>query len=164
MISFRFAAREWALPCLAILASTACFAKATVVTLSELTKQSTVIVYGTIAQGSPSSESQTSVWVAFTPTLTIKGTDAIRGGKIELCNTRPNTEWPDLSKMQDNVVLFLSKKDGCFNLSHNYRSVVRVSDARAQTGEIKGQPDDQPLDEFLGRLKSLVSVQKHGGH
>jgi hypothetical protein len=77
-------------------------------------------------------------------------------GTIALCNSRPNEEWPDVSTLTGEVILFALPHGRCLNLSHNYRSVVKVRDGQACTGEIKGEPENQPLDRFLDRLRSLI--------
>lgn len=146
-----------------VLLSTVAHAKATIVTLSELTKQSQVIVYGHLAVAAESSSPSSQAWLQFKAVLVVKGASSVRENVIQLCNSRPNLEWPDMSKMAGDTVLFVSQKGDCFDLSHNYRSVVRVRDGRATTGEIKDQPEDQPLDMFLNKVRSLVSRQAQAG-
>jgi hypothetical protein len=128
------------------------FGKATVVTLPELVQQSSVIAYGHIKAGTAGPGSL----VSFQAVSMLKGA-APADGTIPLCNARPNTEWPDLSKLVGDNVLFLKRDGACFDLSHSYRSVIRVRDDRAATIVIKDQPDDQPFDDFLGKVRFLVA-------
>jgi hypothetical protein len=113
-------------------------------------------VYG---QVQPPSESP-SATLLFESILTLKGDSLVGGGAIILCNSRPNQEWPDLSKVTGHLVLFLSKKGNCFDASHSYRSVIEVRDDRALTVVIKDQPEDQPLDGFLQSVRCLLSKEK----
>jgi hypothetical protein len=124
-------------------------AKATTVTLAELTKESRLIVYGKTSTG--------TVQLQFNAVQVVKGQSLIQGGAVLLCNGQPNTEWPDLSKLTQEAVLFLIPHGDCFNLSHSYRSVVKVHDDRAATGAIKGEPDDQLLSRFLHKTRRLAS-------
>jgi hypothetical protein len=132
------------------------FGKATVVTLPELVQQSSVIAYGHIKAGTAGPGSL----VSFQAVSMLKGAAPAADSTIPLCNARPNTEWPDLSKLIGDNVLFLKRDGACFSLSHSYRSVIRVRDDRAATIVIKDQPDDQPLNEFLGKVRSLVTREK----
>lgn len=150
-LAARSARGVWAWLCFG-LASIA-FGKATVVTLPDLVQQSSVIAYGHIKAGPSESGSR----VSFQALSMFKGADSAVDGTILLCNARPNTEWPDVSKLTGENVLFLKRDGACFNLSHSYRSVVRVRDDRATTIVIKDQPDEQPLDEFLRKVRSLVA-------
>src|SRR5579863_2736686 len=95
------------------------FGKATVVTLRELVQQSTVIAYGHIKAGPADSGSR----VSFQVVSMLKGA-ASADGTILLCNARPNTEWPDLSKLVGENILLLKQDGACFNLSHSYRSII----------------------------------------
>jgi hypothetical protein len=150
-IATTFARRVWVSSLCVGLASIA-FGKATIVTLPELIQQSSVIAYGHIKAGPAESGS-----VSFQAVSMLKGTAPVADSTILLCNARPNTEWPDLSKLVGENVLFLKRDGACFNLSHSYRSVIRIRDHRATTIVIKDQPDDQPVDEFLDKVRSLVA-------
>ena len=132
-------------------------AKATTVTLAELTKESQLIVYGKTSTGTESPPVLSTVRLQFNAVQVLKGQSLIQGGVVLLCNGQPNTEWPDLSKLTQEAVLFLIPHGDCFNLSHSYRSVVKVHDGRAATGAIKGEPDDQLLSQFLHKTRRLAS-------
>lgn len=142
-------ASRWGYGALFLLLASIAFAKATVVTLPELIHQSRVIAYGRI-------DANVGVPVPFHASAIIKGADVAQGSVILLCNSRPNPEWPDLSKSVGEQVLFLNRHGDCFNLSHNYRSLIKVHDGRATTIVIKGQPDDQSLDDFLKKIRALL--------
>jgi hypothetical protein len=126
--------------------------------LGELTKESQVIVYGRMDVPKESSSARSSARLQFKAVRVLKGESLIRDRVVPLCNERPNTEWPDLSKLVGDAVLFLMQSGDCFDLSHNYRSVVKVHGDRATTAEIKDQPDDQPLDQFLARVRKLAAT------
>ena len=136
------------------------FAKATLVTLPDLTKESQVIVFGRVEDENTDSESSASSdWLRFAVGDVLKGAFLVHDGAVPLCNTRPSTEWPDLSKLTGQSVLFLlhSPKKDCFNLSHNYRSVIRINNNEVDTLVVEGEPAKQSLDTFLRKVRSLVS-------
>jgi hypothetical protein len=139
-----------------LLNSATAHAKATVATLSELTKESSVIVLGHVAGPKEPAETADRS-VSFAVSLVLKGGPHVRGDALVLCNSRPNEEWPDMSTLTGEAILFVYPKGACFNLSHNYRSVVRVQDGQASTGEIRGEPEHQPLEKLLQRLRTLIS-------
>ena len=144
--------------CSGLLSPAVTLAMATLVTLPELTKESQLIVYGHIdTTASPSSGG-----LRFQVTGVLKGASSNPEGTVLLCNSRPNTEWPDLSKLTGDAVLFLlqSRSKECFNLSHNYRSVVRIHGDQVDTVAIDGEPESQPLDRFLGEIRSLALSAK----
>jgi hypothetical protein len=143
---------RWGYGALYLLLASIAFAKATVVTLPELIHQSRVIAYGRI-------DANADVPVPFHASAIIKGADVVQGGVILLCNSRPNPEWPDLSKSVGEQVLFLNRHGKCFDLSHNYRSLIKVHDGRATTIVIKDQPDDQSLDDFLEKIRAVLRGQ-----
>jgi hypothetical protein len=121
-----------------------------------LTEEAQVIVYGHIdVNESPPNPSAGRL--RFTTVRVLKGPTSVRDETVVLCNSRPNTEWPDLSKLAGDAVLFLVRSGDCFNLSHNYRSVVKIHNNRAATGEIKGQPDERPLAEFLDMVRAIAA-------
>jgi hypothetical protein len=133
------------------------FAKATLVTLPALTRESQLIVYGHLSIGSESSN-----WLQLGVSDVLKGASLVRESTVPLCNSRPNTEWPDLSKLTGPAVFFLlhSRKQNCFILSHNYRSLIKVSGNEADTLVIEGEPAKQTLDQFLHKIRDLVSEAK----
>src|SRR5258708_6536774 len=139
----------WFMLC-CLLISSASHAKATVITLPALTKESSGIVLGHVI-GPKENAVATDGAVSFEASLVLKGGPNIQLGTIALCNSRPNEEWPDVSTLTGEVILFVLPHGACFNLSHNYRSVVRIQDGQASTSEIRGEPENQPLDRFLDR-------------
>jgi hypothetical protein len=148
---------------LAIATPMVLFAKATLVTLRELTQESQLVVDGHVEGSSiGSASSESSNWLRFGVTDALKGASLVREGAVSLCNSRPNTEWPDLSKLTGRAVLFLlhSQKKDCFNLSHNYRSLIKISGDEVDTLVIEGEPARQPVDAFLQKVRSLVSSGK----
>jgi hypothetical protein len=147
----------WLILC-CLLTSSASYAKATVITLSALTKESSVIVLGRVVVPKENAAAIAGP-VSFEATMVLKGGPSVQVGTIALCNSRPNEEWPDVSTLTGEVILFVLPHGTCFNLSHNYRSVVKVQLGQASTGEIRGEPENQPLDRFLDRLRTLISTK-----
>jgi hypothetical protein len=146
---------NWPVLLCALIAPSLADAKATIVTLYELTEESQVVVYGHMNVAQESSSIPSTARLQFKAAQVLKGGTSVLDATVPLCNRRPNTEWPDLAKLAGDAVLFLVRSGDCFNLSHNYRSVVKVSGDRAATGEIKGQPEEQSLDKFLEMVRKL---------
>jgi len=135
-------------------------AKATIVTLSELIMQSQVSVYGHVGASTKfQSPAPSTSWVRFEASQVLKGQASIRGGVVPLCNSRPNEEWPDMSTLAGENILFLARHGDCFNLSHNYRSLANVHGDQVSTMTIGDQPNAQPLDVFVKKVRALVSEQ-----
>lgn len=151
---------------LLLLFSSNVFAKASSITLSELIKKSPTIVYGHVVDADDSAKAANATWVAFEATIVVRGLTPLTGQIIMLCNSPPPMrDYPDISKMLGNAVMFLDKKpSGCFDLTHTYVSVVAVRDNRAMTYSIRNQPHDQLLDGFFERIRFLSSRQMHVGH
>jgi hypothetical protein len=69
------------------------------------------------------------------------------------------SEYPDLSQLAGEVVLFLSaEKAGCFEYSHTTMSVLGVRDGQVATAAIADQPIYQPWNVFLEKLCKLVGT------
>jgi len=134
--------------------------KATVVTLPELVKESEVIVYGHIDTSTSHSKVRSSGPLKFLVAGVLKGASSVRSGAVLLCNSRPNIEWPDLSKLTGEAVLFLLPSKGCLDLSHNYRSVIKIHDDQVDTLVIEGQPENQLLGGFIEKIRSFASSTK----
>lgn len=69
-------------------------------------------------------------------------------------------EYPDLSKLEGDVILFLTaEKEGCFEYSHTTTSVVGVSDGNVTSAAIADQPIYQPWSVFLEKLHRLGAAK-----
>lgn len=137
-------------------------AKATIVTLSELIIQSQIIVYGHVGASTKkptSAPSLSASWVRFKASQVLKGHASIHGGVVFLCNSRPNEEWPDMSTLAGENILFLARHGDCFDLSHKYRSLANVHGDQVSTATIEDQPNAQPLDVFIKKVRAVVSEQ-----
>ena len=132
-------------------------AKPAAVTLAELVQQSSVIVFGRLETEGSSVPKPGSGWVPFKSSRVLKGDASLGGRDIQLCNSPPPMrEYPDLSKLAGDVILFLAaEKEGCFEYSRTTISVVGVRDGKVTTAAIADQPIDQPWDVFLGKLRRL---------
>ena len=136
-------------------------AKPAAVTLAGLVQKSSVIVFGRVETEGGSVSKPGSRWVPFKSSRVLKGDTSLAGRDIQLCNSPPPMrEYPDLSKLMGEIVLFLSaEKDGCFEYSHTTTSVVGVRDGKVTTAAIADQPIYQPWNVFLEKLRNLVSKQ-----
>jgi hypothetical protein len=135
-------------------------AKPAAVTLEELVQQSSVIVYGRLETEGSSVPKPGEGWVSFKSLQVLKGDASFGGRDIQLCNSPPPMrEYPDLSKLTGEVVLFLSVgKEGCFEYSRTTTSVVGVRDGTVTTAAIADQPIYQPWNVFLEKLRRLGAV------
>jgi hypothetical protein len=137
------------------------FAKPASITLSQLVRQSSVIVLGRLEMRGGSVPKPGSGQITFRPSQVLKGDASFGSRDIKLCNSAPPMrEYPDLSKLTGEVVMFLSaEKDGCFEYSHTTTSVVAVRDGKVTTAAIADQPIYEPWNVFLQRVSSLVSKE-----
>lgn len=145
---------------LMLLLSPDLLAKTAAITLAKLVQRSPVIVLGQIDNEAHSTRAN-SRWVSFKPSKVIKGDASLADHDIQLCNSPPPMrEYPELSKLTGDAVLFLStERGGCFEFSHTTTSVVQVRAGRATTAAIADQPIYQPWEVFLRKLRSLISKQ-----
>jgi hypothetical protein len=145
--------------CFLWMVSAAAHAKMTIVTLSELIKKSEIIVYGHFNPLVRGASNQSPAVVLFEVESIFKGTVAVVVGIIPLCNLRDEySDEYDLAKLTGVDILFVSKKGRCYELSHGDRSVVPVYGGGAHTIAIEDQPDEQPLEEFVGKIRTIVTA------
>jgi hypothetical protein len=132
-------------------------AKPSAITLSDLVHRSSVIVFGRLESVSTTG----ARWIPFRPTQVLKGNASIATQQIQLCNSPPKMqEYPDLSKMAGDVVLFLTAdKRGCFEFTHTTTSVVEVHEGNATTAAISDQPVYQPWSVFEEKVRRFVATQ-----
>jgi hypothetical protein len=133
------------------------YAKATIVTLPELIRQSQLIVYGHVDAAAKTRSLAPASSVRFEASRILKGESSVDGSVVLLCDSRPNSEWPDLSKLAGNNILFLTRDGECFRLSHSYRSLVRIHGNDVSTVTIEDQPEQQPLDQFIEKVRAYAS-------
>jgi hypothetical protein len=146
--------------CFLWMVSAAAHSKMTIVTLSQLVKKSEIIVYGHFNPLASGASNQSPAVVRFKAESILKGKDAVAVGIIPLCNLPDEySDEYDLAKLPGVNILFVSKKGQCYELSHGDRSVVSVYDGRAHTTAIEDQPEEQPLEELLLKIQTLVSGQ-----
>lgn len=136
-------------------------AKPTGATFAELVQQSPVIVFGRLETEGSTVPTPGSGWVPFKSLQVLRGDASLGGRDIQLCNSPPPMrEYPDLSKLTGEVVLFLSaEKAGCFEYSHTTISIAGVRDGRVDTAAIADQPMYLSWDVFLKKLRKLISRQ-----
>lgn len=132
-------------------------AKTTLVSLPGLVMESEVIVYGQVVPTSTAASAKSTV--SFHAESVLKGSSNVAHGLILLCNSHDNSEGPDLNTLTGKVVIFVSRKRECFDLSHGYRSIVQAKAGRASTNAIKDQPDVQTTAGFLRKIRTVVAEQ-----
>lgn len=139
-------------------------AKPAAVTLAELVQDSPIIVRGRLETEGDSVPKPGSGWVSFKSLQVLKGDVSFGGRDIQLCNSPPPMrEYPDLSKLAGEVVLFLSaEKRGCCEYSHTTTSVVGVRDGKVTTAAIADQPIYQPWNVFLEKVRRLGKMAPRG--
>jgi hypothetical protein len=147
---------------LMLLFETSAFAKTTPITLPELVKRSSVIVYGHMGKVGGSPLRPSASWVPFKASQIIKGDLSLTREDILLCDSRPPMmEYPDLSRLRGDLVLFLRRKrSGCYEFTHTVKSVVEVHEDQATTVVINDQPHTQSFELFLKKLRYLVAKQR----
>lgn len=124
-------------------------------TLPELVNQSGIIFIGHVHEGEARSPVSANDVVQFDATELLKGAAGVQG-VISMCNYHPNSEWPDLSRLKGDHVIFASPSGSCLKLTVGYRSVATVTDDVVNTSGITGQPLRQHLSAFSARIRSLV--------
>lgn len=78
---------------------------------------------------------------------------------VALCNRVYNAEWYDLEKLEEPLVIFAFKHEGCYATGTGVVSVVRVRDGRADTSLIDGEPKEQGIKEFMQKIQSRLNSQ-----
>jgi hypothetical protein len=142
--------------------SSATLGRMTDVTLAELVKESEAIVYGRVDSDTASREQSAANVVRFKILSVLKGQRLVGTDKtVSLCNAHSDSEQPDLSKLKGTAIVFVTRASNCFDLSHGYVSVVQVTDSRASTYAIQGQPDSQLSQSFLKMVRAIVADQSH---
>ena len=136
-----------------LLCSAVAESKETIVTLSELVKESDIVVIGHFPRHDGSVPAGSAI--PFIPEAMLKGT-RLSKETIFFCNAH-GVEYPDLSKMEGIRVIFAVKSTNCLNLAHGNRSIIYVESGVAKTVEIEDQPENQPLKGFLEKIRSLAA-------
>jgi hypothetical protein len=127
-------------------------------TLPELVNQSGVIFIGHVHEADARSPVSTNDAVQFDSTELFKGAATVQG-VISMCNYHPDSEWPNLSRLKGDHVIFASPNGSCLKLTVGYRSVATVTDGVVNTSGITGQPLRQRLSAFSARIRSLVLLE-----
>jgi hypothetical protein len=125
-------------------------------TLLELVKQSPIIFLGHIHERAdgPAPASSDDV-------IDFDVTQAFRGLKgtlstVAMCNHHPNSEWPNLTTLKGDQIIFAEQKGNCLELTMGYRSAVTVADGLAHTSGITGEASRQPVASFSERVRALA--------
>lgn len=130
-------------------------ARTIIVSLNELVGSSTTIALVDLDPVATSADR-----LRFAPTfkvvVALKG--AIRAGSsIRMCDPEPMRDNPTFSEPVGRFVVFAHQRDACFSWAWSGRSVVRVTSAEVHTIALDGEPDDQPLEQFMARIRAIVS-------
>jgi hypothetical protein len=132
-----------------------------IVTLSQLIAKSEIILYGRVDPALPPA----AELVSFRAEVVLKGNTIVPPGNTLLCNPNDHgEESPDLSKLQGNIVIFLSKRGDCFDLSYGSKSIVDITGERANTSAIEGELASQPLDHFLKKVRAMARMHAPVSH
>jgi hypothetical protein len=127
----------------------------TSIKLEELVAGSTLIAYGRTetkdAKQSPAVEFEV-IALLLAPSHATKKT-------FRICNDVSDVESYDLSRVTRSYVVFAAAKGDCYAPIHGLRSVVQIRDKVALTGNISGEPSEQPLDSLLSKIRSLSERQ-----
>jgi hypothetical protein len=125
-------------------------------TLSQLVRDSPVVVFGHFRQIVDHPAASSDATVEFDIVEVLKGKPRT---KLSLCNYHPDSEWPDLSRLNGDYVLFAEPDGTCERLTLGYRSLTPVVNRVANTSGIEDEPARQPIQKFLMRLRALVKHQ-----
>jgi hypothetical protein len=123
------------------------------VTLSELAAQSDVIVYGVVVSGNEANKGT----VVVTPRAVLKGPKRENEKGLIICNVIGNTESLDLRSVHRPLVIFARNNQDCLMPVHGISSTIVVNKGLAATASIVDQPNQQPISEFLKRIRHIVS-------
>jgi hypothetical protein len=148
---FRISAAAVAFTCCAIAS-----AKLIDTGLGDLVRQSDFVAYGHSKMNPKSPPSLDSSTVAFEPIVVLKVPKERNVSAITLCNTPIDTETYDLTKIKGNYIVFAAKRELCFRPVHGIGSIIMVDEKRARTLAIADEPDSQPIDAFIAKIRSLV--------
>jgi hypothetical protein len=122
--------------------------------LAELVDKSQFIAVGrTIRSAAAPSK------VLFQPKEILRG-KMLEGGDIVLCNQPDDVESYDLRELEGLYVVFASFEVRCYRPVHGVSSVIRMTDGVAWTVGIYDQPESQPVQEFLGKVKTYLTARK----
>jgi hypothetical protein len=135
-------------------------AKLTNITLAELVRSSMLIAYGRTVQSSPHAAKTGAGMVLFEPSSILKGKSLVRGNRLALCNTPDDIESYNLREIGGSYLVFARKSGDCFLPIHGLRSVVVVEKDQAATGNIKDEPEEQPIVALLGTVRKLADAQR----
>jgi hypothetical protein len=133
-----------------------------IITLSEMVQKSDVIAQGHLRAASTGD--RPAVGVASLQVLSVlKGKELTGQSAIPLCNQDVDSEHPDLAKLAGDYVMFVAKKGDCFYLVWGWDALIVVRSGRAHTAGIEDQPTDQPIEQFLSKIHSLVRKATRSG-
>jgi hypothetical protein len=124
-------------------------------TLPELVSQSQVIFLGHVHECDGQVSVSAKAVIQFDATEVFKGAGDVQS-VISMCNSHPDSEWPDLSRLKGDYVIFASPSGACLKLTVGYRSVAAVSDDVVNTSGITGEPPRQRLAAFSARIRAFV--------
>jgi hypothetical protein len=136
----------------AMMAWSAASAKLTNINLDELVSAATLIAHGRVVGTSKGN----SHYIQFEPLSILKGGAIGEGEDLQICNDPNDVEAYDLSSADGNYIIFAIAARGCYAPLQGVRSVIRIKDSAALTGNIEGQPETQSLSAFLRRIAAAM--------
>lgn len=141
--------------CIGLTCSTDSMARMRDVTLDKLIEKSDQIMYVEKVSGAPSGIHN----IDDTPVVTFKTLLVLKGEQkklVSVCNRQYSDEWLNLEEIEVPVVIFASMKGACYEPVWGHRSIVGSKNGIAYTASIFGQPEEQYLKGFLGKIRSLL--------
>ena len=146
---------------IALCSAPAVYAELLAAKLSELVRQSGVILYGDIVPATPTgSESDASI-VWLTPQEVLKGSIPKGSHNLPVCNAIDDPESPDLRSHPGSYVIFAKPKARCYQPIWGATSLVFVRTGIAYTLAIQGEPEKQSVSDLLKRIRTLVPPETH---
>ena len=127
--------------------------------LAELVQQSDVILYGETARhvATPPESDYATIW--FKATSLPKKLRGLDFGDVPVCDEVMLRDTIDLRKFPGAYIVFArANRRGCFSPVAGYKSLIPVQDGVAQTLNIDGEPDTQPLSTFLNKVLEMVGT------
>ena len=138
--------------------STMSLAKLVNIRLEKLVNDSDLIVYGRTIRESAGGVSGGLRTGSFEVTSVLKGASLEGRKRVQICNDPGDIESYDLGKVVGFYVVFTKSSGDCFRPVLGLRSVVQTEGHFALTGNIADEPQQQDINSFLTKIKSLASL------
>jgi len=137
------------------------YAKIARTTLDELVRYSDLVFYGeTTSHVAPLENNPYVIW--FRTSSFLKSPIGLDKGDLPICDDMMLRDTIDLRKYPGVYVVFArANRRGCYSPVAGYKSLVGIVEGTAQTFNIDEEPDTQPLDAFLTKIRTLIQSGEH---